>query len=215
MKYAILLMALLAFGLPGCEKEKHILIRGFVFDIKTNEPIDSAYVVYGIARNTIPGPIYTLYTDESGTFEVMIGEDESIRGLTVYSKHYLVEAGYETIWTKVDEHEYKYQFPMHPLDGALRMVYQNSQSENKKIYFRTATQSLLNTHGGNFGFNFPEPYPIEAAALSIDSFQVAYPSAEMVYLYWDTIPISNVPLSMPRDSFFLAQGDTLVYRVEL
>ena len=110
MKYAILLMALLAFGLPGCEKEKQILIRGFVFDIKTNEPIDNAYVVYGVARNTIPGPIYTLYTDESGTFEVMIGEDESIRGLTVYSKHYLVEAGYETIWTKVDEHEYKYQF---------------------------------------------------------------------------------------------------------
>ncbi|MBL7829086.1 MAG: hypothetical protein JNJ57_20795 [Saprospiraceae bacterium] len=217
MKYYLVLLLILSTSFIvncGKEKEKITVIRGTVLDEKSMAPISGAGASAVLYSKGIPTELFYQMTDNQGQFNAELGEDEFLSGLEVRKEGYLPALGFSTIQTKINDYEYDYKYLLTPLDGALRIVYSNNQLDEKSIYLQTQTQSLLNTYS-ILPFTIPKPYPFLIGPMSTDSVQVTYPSNEMVYVYWDILPFSKVMEAAHRDSFFLAQGDTAVYRVML
>ena len=190
------------------------VIRGTVIDSKTAVRIQDAYIIYSLFRFGKHFGTHQLKTDSNGSFEIEYGANESISNIEISKSGYFTSFGFDAPERVIGELN-QVNFKLLPKDGWLRIDYDNPSLKNQKIYLKALSKSL-DLNYGKMAYVFHQPYPVNMAETSAFTSQSAFSSDELVYLYWDTIPIiPNTHSSTHQDSFFLAQGDTLVYRVEL
>ena len=207
-RFFLLSLSIFLLSLPACGK-KDTIINGRITDAKTGMPIGGAKIIYSLVDETYEtGSDHSIQSDPAGKFNIIIANDMLLYSFQIIEPGYLRKYRFDAAYVKGEVNDV--EIKLHPQDATLRLIYENSSSQEKPIYLQ-AQSNTINEAYGSLRFILTQPYPLITQPNMKDTLDQPFISDEWVRLYWDFIPNAQTSLAQYQASIYITKGDTTTY----
>jgi hypothetical protein len=208
-----LFFAFFLLGLSAChkDKDKTTVINGIIADAKTGLPIQGVVITYSPYVAGGSGGTFIQTTNIEGKFTLTLNHDvDGFSGLTIQKGGYVPKFTFGIPFQKEVVNDFK--IVMHPRDALLRLVYENTSNQEKRVYTQ-ARSSTFSEEYGALPYIITQPYPYICQPNSKDTLDYPFTSDEQINLFWDFSYYTSAGQAAFKDSLLLNRGDTVTYSI--